>query len=512
LASWRLGGFLSERRILPAVRTHAAVLAASLLVTGCTVHAAAPTTPAPPVPARGPLGATRPAVTSFLEAEAQKHKLPGLSLAVVDREGLVYFVGLGARDTAGAPVTVDSVFRIGSITKTFTGMALLALRDAGKLGLDEPVSKYVPELASARAPTSDSGPITIRHLVTHSSGIPRLGRLDYGDSHEVTRVELRDAARDVQLEFAPGTKAVYSNLAMALAGPVIARASGEPYRQFVQGHVLAPLGMRSTVWDAEAVAPGMLAQGWIVKGDGFAPCGAHWRLGAAEAMGGLYSSAEDLSRYVAFQLSAWPPRDGADAGPLRRSSVRESQLVAGFARAGGQAFGVNWIIKNEPRLGYVVFHNGGTEGYHASLWMLPERGVGVIALGPASDVLDGMSHRVLEMILDQTVPALPPVVIGGPARAALARVRALMAAPDRAAIEKGFAPEFLAAVPPDQVVTFFQNVASGAGACTAQKVVKAASPTGAEVELTCEHGGVLVTLEADPAPPHLIRALKLTPR
>lgn len=490
------------------------ILALSFALTGCAVHGAAlPGSSSPPVaPARGELGATRPAVARLLEAAAMEHKLPSLSFAVVDRAGLVYFVGVGARDASGAPVTVDSVFRIGSITKTFTGMALLVLRDAGKLGLDDPVVKYLPELSSARAPTSDSGPVTLRHLVTHSSGIPRLGRLDYGDSHEVSRIELRDAARSLALDFAPGTRAVYSNLAMALAGPVIARVSGVPYRTFVDEHLLAPLGMRSTVWEPEAVAPGLLAQGWTAKGGAFVPCGAHWRLGAAEAMGGLYSSAADLSRYVAFQLSAWPPRDGADTGPLRRSSVRESQLVAGFAHAGREGFGVNWIVRDEPRLGYVVFHNGGTEGYHASVWMLPERGVGVIALGPATGDLDDISHRALEMIVDPGGPASRPTPIGGPARAALARVRALLAAPDRIAVERAFAPAFLAAIPADQVVTIFQAASAGAGACTGQRVAQAPSPGAASVELACEHGGLLVTIDADPAPPHLLRALTIEPR
>jgi CubicO group peptidase (beta-lactamase class C family) len=115
-------------------------------------------------------------------------------------------------------------------------------------------------------------------------------------------------------------------------------------------------------------------------------------------MGGLYSNVADMARYVAFQLSAWPARDGADGGPLQRSSVRESHLVAGFGLPGGPAFGVNWILRDDPALGHVVFHNGGTEGYHAAVWMLPERGLGVVALGPATFELDGIAYRALARI------------------------------------------------------------------------------------------------------------------
>jgi CubicO group peptidase (beta-lactamase class C family) len=115
-------------------------------------------------------------------------------------------------------------------------------------------------------------------------------------------------------------------------------------------------------------------------------------------MGGLYSNVADMARYVAFQLSAWPARDGADGGPLQRSSVRESHLVAGFGVPGGPAFGVNWILRDDPALGHVVFHNGGTEGYHAAVWMLPERGLGVVALGPATFEIDGIAYRALARI------------------------------------------------------------------------------------------------------------------
>ena len=193
--------------------------------------------------------------------------------------------------------------------------------------------------------------------------------------------------------------------------------------------------------------------------------------------------------------------------------MRESQLVAGFAHAGGQGFGINWIVKNEPRLGYVVFHNGGTEGYHASLWMLPERGVGVIALGPATDALDAIAHRALEIIVDQSAPAAPPpMALGGPARAALARVRALLVAPERAVVEQAFTPEFLASIPADQVVKLFEAAKANAGACSGQRIVKAASPGSVELELICERATLRITLEANAAPPHLVRSLTIEPR
>src|SRR5262249_26511280 len=147
-------------------------------------------------------------------------------------------------------------------TKTLTGMALLQLRDAGRLGFDDPVARYVPELRTARAPTADSGPIRVRNLVTHTSGLPRMGQLDFGAWCEVTEGELRRAAANAVLDFGPGTRAVYSNLAMAIAGLVIEEASGESYRSYMERHVLEPLGMTHTAWDPDQVPPEHLAKAW----------------------------------------------------------------------------------------------------------------------------------------------------------------------------------------------------------------------------------------------------------
>ena len=413
---------------------------------GCAAQAAVPPATPPPVSAVPiELAATRPAVERVLADEVARLKLPGLAFGVVTPRGLAYFVGLGARDASGAPVTPDTVYRIGSVTKTISGMALLQLRDAGKIDFDDPVAKYVPEVAEARLPRPTAAPSASGTSSRTRPACRALGKLAYTRS-EVTRADLRDAARSAVLEFAPGTRAVYSNLAMALAGPIIARASGEPYRDYVERHILAPLGMTHTVWDRDAVPPSVLAQAWAEKDGRFVDAGAHWRLGAAESMGGLYSSVADMSRLRRLPaLGVAPARRRPTTGPLRRSSVRESQVLAGFSLPGAEGFGVNWIVRSDARLGHVVFHNGATEGYHATVFMLPARGLGVIALGPATMALDGVAFRALAAAAGLDPRGKPPgpapsagaPSLGAPASAALTRVRALLtAAADRDAVEQ----------------------------------------------------------------------------
>jgi CubicO group peptidase (beta-lactamase class C family) len=482
-------------------------LVVALALAGC----ARPQAPAPPPQARveledAQLAATRPAVEALLAAEVARYKLPSYAFGLVSRRGLVYFVGLGERDGAGTPVTADTVYRIGSITKTLTGMALLQLRDREKLAFDDPVARYVPELRTARPPTTDGGPIRIRHLVTHSSGLPRMGQLDFGAWCEVTDAELRRAAKGAVLDFAPGVRSVYSNLGMALAGLVVEEASGEAYRSYMEANVLQPLGMIHTVWDPDQVPPDQLARAWVFDKGAFVSAGVHWRLGAAEAMGGLYSSVADMSRYIAFQLSAWPPRDGPDDGPLRRASVRESHVAAASSRFGNDAFGVNWILRTDHYLGRLVFHDGATEGYTAIVWMLPERGVGVVALGPRSEAVPGIALRAFA----RAVRAEHPKTLGEPAQVAVRRLSRLLSTADLRAIESTFSPEFLASKPSESLVKFFADFHDQAGLCISQHVLRADMPTTAEIELICESRTARMVLEADPAPPYLVRALRIT--
>jgi CubicO group peptidase (beta-lactamase class C family) len=409
---------------------HAPLAALSLLLSAGCAATSAPLAPARPVPLPEPahikasytpsasmdeprrarIEAALPEVGRVFRAEAQKNSLPNAALGVVVGDKLAFAEGFGQRTEAGGQVGADTVFRIGSITKIFTGMALLALRDDGRIGLDDPVTRYVPELADAVYPTLDSPVITLRNLVTHTSGLPRVGGLHYADTHGVTELELVSAARHAVLDFAPGTDARYSNLAMALGGLVVARASGEPARDFISQRILAPLGMRQTYWDQSAVPEEKLAAGHAKVEGHYHPVSAHWRLGAAEGMGGLYSSVSDLARFASYEMTAWPARSERDPGPIRRSSLRESQLSAGLARPGRQAFGVNWMVLNDSNLGYVITHNGGTEGYSACVLLGPTRGIGVIVLSSATEAVDDIARDAFAVLAraERDAPGLLP--------------------------------------------------------------------------------------------------------
>jgi CubicO group peptidase (beta-lactamase class C family) len=243
---------------------------------------------------------------------------------IVDGE-LVHSGATGARDVpSNVKAMPDSVFRIASMTKNFAGLAIMKLRDQGRLSLDAPVSRYVPELKNLPLPTTDSPEITVRHLLTHSEGFPEDN--PWGDRQlaESDATLSRWMRAGFPFSQAPGMGYEYSNTGFAILGQVIARVSGMRARDFIDREFLKPLGMTSTKWDTSAVPGDRIARGYG-RVDGQWVAETPLADGSYGIMGGLYSTVPDLAKLVGMYLSAYPARDGDDRGPLKRASLREMQ-------------------------------------------------------------------------------------------------------------------------------------------------------------------------------------------
>ncbi len=359
---------------------------------------AAHAAPAPAAPADPPrlerLAAAFPAIDSTMRAFAERRGVPGIAYGIVVDGRVVHRGTVGLRNLATrAPVDSASVFRIASMTKSFTALAVLKLRDEGRLALDDPAERYVPELRSLRYPTSDSPRITVRHLLTHSAGFPEDN--PWGDQQlAATPEELSRMLRQgVPFSTAPGTAYEYSNLGFAILGRVVANVSGVPYARYVEEQILRPLGMRVTTLEVAQVPASRLALGYR-RQDGRWLEERQLPDGAFGAMGGMLTSIDDLGRWVGFMLDAWPPRDGAERGPVRRASVREMQQVARFGgasarrdtatgaltlAAGGYGYGLG--VTANCDFPAVVSHSGGLPGFGSMMRWLPGAGVGIVALG-----------------------------------------------------------------------------------------------------------------------------------
>jgi CubicO group peptidase (beta-lactamase class C family) len=372
-----------------------AVHAISLMVSSAAISAQGPVPPARFVNTdrAAKLSATFPDVDRAFRAFAEREHIPGAVWAIVI-DGRVAHIGVtGYRDIAAkSPVDSNSVFRIASMTKSFTAMSILRLRDEGKLSLDDPAEKWIPELARLKYPTTDAPKITIRHLMSHAEGFPEDN--PWGDQQlSATDAEMtRMIERGIPFSNAPGVAYEYSNFGFAMLGRIVTRASGVPYNKYVADNILRPLGMSSTTLEPKSVPSSRLAQGYRWEDE-------TWKLepqlpdGAFGAMGGMLTSARDLGAYVGALLSAWPPRDGAETGPVKRSSLREMQQIHrprpttatraadGTPRvySGGYAFGLG--VSANCDFAHIVAHSGGLPGFGSLMRWLPDYGVGIIAFG-----------------------------------------------------------------------------------------------------------------------------------
>jgi len=324
---------------------------------------------------------------------ARREHIPGAAWGIVIDGELAHIGTTGLREVASkAAVDADTVFRIASMTKSFTAMAILKLRDEGKLSLDDAAERYVPELRALKYPTSDAPRITIRHLLSHAAGFPEDN--PWGDQQlAATDAEMSAMMRaGIPFSNAPGLAYEYSNYGFAILGRIVANVSKMPYRDYVAANILKPLGMTSTTLEPADVQAARLAHGYRWEDE-------QWkeepqlRDGAFGAMGGMLTSVRDLARYVAVFVGAWPARNGPEAAPLSRASLREMQELSrarptsvtrtptGNAQlsAGGYGFGLG--ITETCTYGHVVAHSGGLPGFGSQMRWLPEYGVGIVAMG-----------------------------------------------------------------------------------------------------------------------------------
>ncbi len=372
--------------------------------------------------------AARNDLDALAAAAAVDSHAPSLAWAVVHDGALVLHGSVGGLDDGSEPTTA-TVYRIASMTKSFTAAAVLALRDDGVLSLDNPIATYAPELAAVTGPTTDSPPITLRHLLSMDSGLATDDawadrHLDIGDD-ELTEM----VADGAWFANTPGTRLEYSNLGFGLIGRVVARITGEPVQAHISRRLLAPLGLGRTTWTQpphdDWARPYRADTGTddvtVVSRD-LEPLGD----GGIAPMGGLWTCLDDLARWVTWMDAAFPARDGSDDGPLRRASRREQQqahrarpvsrtAVVGDGlhgvpeRVDGGGYGYGLYALQDLRFGHHVTHSGGLPGYGSNMRWLPGRRIGVIALANVTYApIAALTRRMLEVLGDRRlVPARP---------------------------------------------------------------------------------------------------------
>jgi CubicO group peptidase (beta-lactamase class C family) len=325
-----------------------------------------------------------------LNGFVRANRLPGAAAGVVHGDELAWMAGVGFAD-AGAqePSRPGTLYRIASITKTFTGTAIMQLRDAGRLDLDDPAVAYLPELRSAVSPFTAIEGVTIRRMLSHESGLAAeppgtdWSVPVYQGAPELTLAQ----ASGIVLTVPPNMEHKYSDLAYQLLGEIVSRVSGTAYPQYVRESILDPLGMSPTGFEPLAGAlPDRRATGygWRALSDELDPAPA---MPPVWAEGGLWSCVEDLARWISFQLRAYrePP---AESPVLAAASLREMhkpRYLADDAWTG--AWGISWCGNRRDDVIWIQ-HSGGLPGFTTTVCFDPGEQVGAIAL------LNGTSNTV----------------------------------------------------------------------------------------------------------------------
>src|SRR5438067_2653534 len=261
---------------------------------------------------RGPAGlAEQPGVASgialleaWIESQMAYRGVPGLSLGIVCDQDLIWTRGFGYADLATKrPAAPDTIYRIASISKLFTSVAIMQLRDRGKLGLDDPIERHLPGF-DLRGRKAGSPPVTLRQILTHTAGLPREAAYPYWTDFDFpTRERIEAALPDQEAIYPPETKWKYSNLGMALAGAVVENVSGEPYERYVRRYIFEPPGMESTSVEVPVERRERLSIGYGRR----LPDGTRVTQPYSETRGiapaaGLASTVEDLARFVSLQF------------------------------------------------------------------------------------------------------------------------------------------------------------------------------------------------------------------
>jgi CubicO group peptidase (beta-lactamase class C family) len=333
-----------------------------------------------------------PVIDTVFKRWAKKNSFPSVAYGLVIGDKLVYSGATGLANVKdNRPATTKTLYRIASMSKSFTAMAILRLRDEGKLSLNDPVSKYIPEINGGGALTTDAPPITIQNLLTMSAGFPEDN--PWGDRQLADKdQELLDQVKGgISFSNVPGVAFEYSNMGFALLGNIVTKVSGTPYQKYITENIMKPIGMNDSRWEYSEIPPDAFAPGYRYEDN-------MWKEepvlhdGAYGAMGGMICTIEDFAKYVSLHLSAWPPRNTSDQGPIKRSSIREThqpwRISGGAPNArtrngkmcpgfGGYGYGLGW---RQDCNGLIrISHSGGLPGYGSEWRIYPEYNMGIVS-------------------------------------------------------------------------------------------------------------------------------------
>jgi CubicO group peptidase (beta-lactamase class C family) len=349
---------------------------------------------------------------TWIESQMAYKGWPGVSIGIVYDQTLIWTKGFGYADLEKkTPATPDTIYRIASNSKMFTSIAILKLREEGKLQLDDPVAKHLSWF-NIKNKHPDAPVVTIRHLLTHTSGLPREAAFPYWTDFKFpTREQIIEKLPEQESIYPSETKWKYSNLAFTLAGEIVSAVSGESYDEYIHGQILEPLGMSSTSVVLSDEHKSRLATGYGRRvPDGSRQVMPFTDCKGITPAGNMSSTVKDLARFVSWQFRL---RESGGNEIVKASTLKEMQRVHWLRPDWKSGWGLGFmIIHKETR--DLVGHGGHVAGYQTDVTISPKEKVAVIVLvnaddaNPYADMPFSIGDRSYEWIAPAITKAVTP--------------------------------------------------------------------------------------------------------
>lgn len=334
-------------------------------------------------------------VNSIVQPFIESNKNTGISVGFFEAgsdEPKMFFYGRVRKEDSVKP-NENTVYEIGAITKTFTAAMLMMLAREGKMQITDPAQNYLPEMVTIHNFTSTEH-IKLMHLVTHTSGLPRLpanftAKISNTDDpyKNYTSDDLNTYINNYILEREPGTRYEYSNLGFGLLGGLLTKASGLTYENMLKQYITDSLGMTSTGISLKGDMTKNIAKGYSEKGE---PRGL-WSAGIFEGAVGIKSTIKDMMKYLSFNMGKTEVLDFKESALVmqkRRFETNSPNIFIGMA----------WHI-SETSDGYqVIWHDGGTGGFTGFIAFMPEKNVGVVVLTNQASSVDEVGIKILKAL------------------------------------------------------------------------------------------------------------------
>ena len=369
--------------------------------------------------AQGAANAEFAAIDAYVTARMEDLRIPGAAIGIVKDDQILYLRGFGIADPSGRPVTPQTSFRLASVSKTITALAIMQLVEAGQVELDAPVQRYLPWFRVGVEPTpgqDESSTITVRHLLYHTSGIPQSAGNDNFFNGDLSKTSLENNVRRltrVALNLPVGTTYQYANLNYDVLGLIVQAVSGQSYEAYIQEHIITPLAMHgSFTSQAEAHAQGMATgyRQWF----GFPVAASLPDDRATRPSSFLISSAEDMTHLLIAELngghydsSTILSSAGIDVTQRPVTPIGKTEMHSGMGMEVGQVHGV-----------YIAGKTGGTANYNARIVLTPLDRWGVVVLANTFDIglgdqFDTLADGIAAILVNGEAPKVLPAPIGG---------------------------------------------------------------------------------------------------